>query len=46
MMNGNAKSFLCVWEMGGLETLNQMKKIVVLKYWIQNVTKISLKTLN
>ena len=25
MMSGNAKSFLCVWEMEGLKTLNQMK---------------------
>ena len=25
MMNGNAKSFLCVREMEDLETLNQMK---------------------
>ena len=25
MMNENAKSFLCVWEMEGLEILNQMK---------------------
>ena len=43
MVNGNAKSFLCVWEMKSLETLNQMKQIVVLKHWINNVTKIVLK---
>ena len=31
-VNGNAKSFLCVREMKNLETLNQMKQIVVLKH--------------
>ena len=45
MVNGNAKSFLCVREKKSLETLNQMKQIVVLKHWIKNVTKCSLETL-
>ena len=31
-VNGNAKSFLFVWEMKSLEILNQMKQIVVLKH--------------
>ena len=31
-MNGNAKSFLCVREKKNLETLNQIKEIVVLKH--------------
>ena len=43
MVNGNAKSFLCVREMKSLETLNQMKQIIVLKYWMKNVTKVVLK---
>ena len=30
-VNGNAKSFLCVWEMKSLEILNQMKKNSSLK---------------
>ena len=42
-VNGNANSFLCVWEKKSLEILNQMKQIVVLKYWINNVTKIIFK---
>ena len=42
-VNGNAKSFLCVWEIKSLEILNQMKQIVVWKYWINNITKIILK---
>ena len=46
MVNGNTKSFLCVREKKSLETLNQMKQIVVLKHWIKNVTKSSLETLN
>ena len=37
-VNGNAKSFLCVWEMKSLEILNQMKQI--------DETNSSLKTLN
>ena len=43
MINGNAKSFLCVWEIKCLKILNQIKQIVVLKHWINNVTKIDLK---
>ena len=35
--------FLCVCEMKSLEILNQMKQIVVLKHWINNITKIVLK---
>ena len=48
VMNGNAKSFVCVWEMKSLEILNQIiiKQIIVLKHWIKHVTKSSLKTLN
>ena len=46
MVNENGKSFLCVWEKKSLETLNQMKQIVVLKHWIKNVIKISLEILN
>ena len=42
-VNGNAKSFLCVWEAKSLEILNQMKQIVVWKHWINNITKIILK---
>ena len=42
-VNKNAKSFLCVREKKNLETSNQIKEIVVLKYWIKNVTKIVLK---
>ena len=33
-VNGNAKSFLCVWEIKSFETLNQIKQIVILKHWI------------
>ena len=43
MVNKSAKSFLCVREKKNLETLNQIKEIVVLKHWIKNVTKIVLK---
>ena len=32
MVNGNAKSFLCVREKKSLETLNQMKQIIILKH--------------
>ena len=46
MVNENGKSFLCVWEKKSLETLNQMKQIVVLKHWKKNITKSSLETLN
>ena len=45
-LNGNAKKILCVRERKSLETLKQMKQIVVLKHWIKNVTKSSLETLN
>ena len=31
-VNRNAKSFLCMREKKNLETLNQIKEIVVLKY--------------
>ena len=33
MVNENAKSFLCVREKKSLETLNQMKQIIVLKHY-------------
>ena len=46
MVNENGKSFLCVWEKKSLETLNQMKQIVVLKHWKKKITKSSLETLN
>ena len=46
IVNGNAKSFLCMWERKSLEILNQMKQIEVLKHWIKNVTKSSLETLD
>ena len=42
-VKGNAKSYLCVWEIKSFEILNQMKQIVVLKDSINNVTKIILK---
>ena len=45
-VNRNAKSFLCVRERKNLETLNQIKEIVVLKHGIKNVTKSNLETLN
>ena len=32
MVNKNAKSFLCLRESKSLETLNQMKQIVILKH--------------
>ena len=46
MVNGNAKSFLCVRQKKSFETLNQMKQIIILKHWIKNVTKNSLEILN
>ena len=37
IVNGNAKSFFCLWDKKSLEILNQIKQIVVLKHWIKNV---------
>ena len=45
-VNVNAKSLLCVRKMKSLETLNQMKQIVVLKHWMKKCNKSSLEILN
>ena len=36
----------CVRKMKSLETLNQMKQIVVLKHWMKKCNKSSLEILN